>query len=99
MRSAAPANDIIGQGLGQGMLAASSWPFTCETHPCNAGGLGFSTQLALSRDQQLQYGPSFKQLDVLVQPQTAERLYVKIAPPQRQQQQQRWTVPEYIVPR
>lgn len=66
----------------------------------STGGLGFATQLALSRDQQLQYGPSFKQLDVLVQPQTADRLYVKIAPPQeQQQQQQRWTVPEYVVPR
>jgi hypothetical protein len=49
----------------------------------------------LVQEQQLQYGPSFKQLDVLVQPQTADRLYVKIAP----EGQQRWTVPEYIVPR
>lgn len=90
--------DIIGRlGLGQGMLAPSSRLFTCATHLRTTGGLEFSTQLALSHDQQLQYGPSFKQLDVLVQPQTAERLYVKIAP--QGQQQQRWTVPEYIVPR
>jgi hypothetical protein len=60
-----------------------------------AGALGFSSKLTLSKDQQLQYGPSFKQLDVLVQPQTADRLYVKIAP----EGQQRWTVPESIVPR
>jgi hypothetical protein len=60
-----------------------------------AGALGFSSKLNLSKDQQLQYGPSFKQLDVLVQPQTADRLYVKIAP----EGQQRWTVPESITPR
>ena len=68
----------------------------CTAMLCTTtGSLGFRSKVVLSSDQQLQYGPSFRQLDVLVQPQTADRLYVKIAP----EGQQRWTVPESIVPR
>lgn len=59
------------------------------------GDFSITARLSLGQDQKLQYGPSFPQLDVLVQPQTAERLFVKITP----EGEKRWTVPESIVPR
>lgn len=78
----------------------------CVEHTLYAGGdngLGFTSRLSLTNDQQLKYGPSFKDLRVTVQPQTAERLCVKITPEVQQQQdkqqQARWVVPESIVPR
>jgi len=60
-----------------------------------AGKLEFTSKVSLTNDQKLQYGPSFKELEVLVQPQTAHRLYLKITP----EGQQRWQVPETLVPR
>lgn len=69
-------------------LSVTSWNVS-------AGGLSYTSTVSLSNDQQLQYGPSFKELEVLVQPQTAQTLHVNIAP----KGQQRWRVPESIVPR
>jgi hypothetical protein len=60
-----------------------------------AGGLGSITRLSLRQDQQLRYGPSFKELHMELQPQTPQRLYVQIKP----EGQDRWRVPDSIVSR
>jgi hypothetical protein len=60
-----------------------------------ASSLARTTQLSLVNEQLQQYGESFEQLTVQVTPETANRLHVKVSPTG----QQRWEVPESIVPR
>lgn len=83
--------------------AAASAPAAASTQPggwrcaflAAAGGLAYTTQVSLSSDALQEYGSSFRQLSVEVTPETAHRLRVRIQPVG----QQRWEVPESIVPR
>lgn len=52
-------------------------------------------QLSLTDDKLSQYGASFNDLTIEVTPETESRLHVKVKPTG----QQRWEVPESIVPR
>ncbi|KAF6262828.1 glycosyl hydrolases family 31-domain-containing protein [Scenedesmus sp. NREL 46B-D3] len=69
--------------------------YTVDHSQPSAGGLAYTTQVSLSSDALQEYGSSFRQLSVEVTPETAHRLRVRIQPVG----QQRWEVPESIVPR
>ncbi|WIA40775.1 hypothetical protein OEZ86_004455 [Tetradesmus obliquus] len=69
--------------------------YTVDHSQSIAGGLAYTTQVSLSSDALQEYGPSFQQLSVQVTPETAQRLHVRVAPVG----QQRWEVPESLVPR
>jgi hypothetical protein len=86
-------------------------PLCCQWCACP----GSNTILTLQLQQSVlpQYGPDFKSLRVLVEPQTPQRLHVKISPTSSSKLSSaglqegapsattgtRWEVPEWLIPR
>jgi hypothetical protein len=68
----------------------------CTHLPCTAEqGPGFVVHVVLEDEQLPEYGPSFKELDVAVTPESHSRLHVKISP----SGVKRWEVPESVIKR
>lgn len=59
------------------------------------GGLAHAAQVSLENELLSEYGASFEQLSVDVKPETASRLHIKVYPTR----EERWEVPEAMVPR
>jgi hypothetical protein len=86
-------------------------PALILTSKCWPGPAGASTTLTLKlvAPVEPQYGPDFKALTVLLEPQTPQRLHVKISPAADstagedegvgRQQAPRWEVPEWLLTR
>jgi hypothetical protein len=79
-----------------------------SAHPCvRPAGASTTLTLNLVAPVEPQYGPDFTTLTVLLEPQTPQRLHVKISPAGGStaaeggngQQGSRWEVPEWLLPR